>query len=116
MAPFALRVIDKSKAAAHIREAATCAIGPRVCYALHPESVFTESIFLDELADGMVRAGHARYATPEEAINVVRAYSNRRPIIVANVSGTPREICSSSTKWCVAWNMERRGLKCVIRQ
>ena len=116
MEPFAPRVEDSSEAATLIRAATTCAAGPRVCYALHPESVYTESIFLDELADSMVRAGHARHVTQEEAIDTLNAYSKGRPIIVANVSGKPREICSSSTKWCVAWNMERNGLKCVIRE
>jgi len=114
MEPFAPHVEDSSEAATLIRTATRCAAGPCVCYELHPESVYTESIFLDELADSMVRAGNARYVTPEEAIDVLYAYSKDRPIIVANVSGKPREICSSSRKWCVAWNMERNGLKCVI--
>ena len=116
MEPFAPRVEDNSEAATLIRAATTCAAGPCVCYELHPESVYTESIFLDELADSMVRAGNARYVTPEEAIDVLYAYSTDRPIIVTNVSGKPCEISSSSRKWCVAWNMELNGLKCVIRE
>jgi len=116
MEPFAPHVEDSSEAATLIRTATRCAAGPCVCYELHPESVYTESIFLDELADSMVRAGNARYVTPEEAIDVLYAYSKDRPIIVANVSGKPREISSSSRKCCVAWNMERNGLKCVIRE
>ena len=116
MEPFAPHVEDSSEAATLIRTATRCAAGPCVCYELHPESVYTESIFLDELADSMVRAGNARYVTPEEAIDVLYAYSKDRPIIVANVSGKPREISSSSRKSCVAWNMKRNGLNCVIRE
>ena len=116
IAPFTPRVEHNSEVAALIRAATTCAVGARVCYALHPESVYTESVFLDELADGMVGAGNARYVTPEEAIDVLYAYSNDSPIIVADVSGKPREISSSSRKSCVAWNMKRNGLNCVIRE
>ncbi len=116
IAPFAPRVVDNLEAATLIRAATTCAVGPRVCYALHPESVYTESIFLDGLADGMVGAGNARHVTQKEAIDTLHAYSKGRPIIVANVSGKPREISSSSRKSCVAWNMEQNGLKCVIRE
>ena len=46
-------------AATAIHAATTCAAGPRVCYAVHPNSAYTESVFLDELADGMVRAACA---------------------------------------------------------
>jgi hypothetical protein len=116
MEPFAPRVEDNSEVATLIRAATTCAAGPCVCYEPHPESVYTESIFLDELANSMVSASNARYVTPEEAIDVLYAYSKDRPVIVADISGKPREISSSSRKCCVAWNMERNGLKCVIRE
>jgi hypothetical protein len=116
MEPFAPRVEDTSEVTTLVRAATTRAAGPCVCYELHPESVYTESIFLDELADRLVSAGSARYVTPEEAIDVLYAYSTDRPIIVANVSGKPCEISSSSRKCCVAWNMERNGLKCIIRE
>ena len=79
--------------------------------------MYTESIFLDGLADGMVGAGNARHVTQKEAIDTLHAYSKGRPIIVANVSGKPREISSSSrNSFVVTWNMEQNGLKCVIRE
>ena len=49
-----------------------CAVGERVCKEIHRNSEFTESVFLDELAEGMVKIGRARYVTKEEAINTLK--------------------------------------------
>ena len=96
-----------------IEDAAQCAIGPRVCMAVHTEAPLTESVFLDELAEGMVNAGKAAPATKAEAIANLKKY--RKPIIVTKVSGKHAEICPTWAKRCIYWNMEKHRLKCIQR-
>ena len=75
-----------------VRESNTCAVGERVCRALYKDSPCTESVFLDELAEGMVEAGKAKYVTKEEAIEVLQKYP-KNPIVITRVSGKHAEIC-----------------------
>ncbi|MBI5251057.1 MAG: hypothetical protein HY912_16330 [Desulfomonile tiedjei] len=95
-----------------IVESEKCAIGERVCRALYNDSPFTESVFLNELADGMVAAGKAKYANKEEALEILRKYP-RNPIVVSRVSGQDMEICNTWPERCVYWNLQKRGLKCI---
>jgi GNAT superfamily N-acetyltransferase len=95
-----------------IKNARKVAVGPRVCFALHNRD-FAESVFLDELAEELVNAEKAEYTNKEDAINTLRRYSERNPVVASKVSGKYMEICCSSPRDCVYWNMERRGLRCL---
>ena len=97
-----------------IQESKKCAIGERVCRSLHRETPLTESVFLDDLAAGMVEAGKARFVTQEEAIDNIMKYQ-KKPIIVSKVSGKHSEICPTWPKKCLYWNMEKHKLKCINR-
>ncbi len=97
-----------------IQESKQCAIGERVCRSLHKETPLTESVFLDDLAAGMVEAGKARVVTKEEAIDNIKKYQ-KKPIIVSKVSGQHSEICPTWPKKCLYWNMEKHKLKCINR-
>jgi hypothetical protein len=97
-----------------IQESKQCAIGERVCRCLNKETPLTESVFLDDLAAGMVEAGKARFVTKDEAIDNVRKYQ-KSPIIVSKVSGKHSEICPTWPKTCLYWNMEKHKLKCTNR-
>ena len=104
------------KEAIHMVEnAEQCAIGDRVCRAIFTDTPLTETVFLDELAQGMVAAGKAKTATKMEAIESINKYV-RKPIMVSKVSGKHSEICFSWPKMCVYWNAEKLGLKCIIRK
>jgi len=96
-----------------ILSARQCAVGARVCMAVHTEAPLTESVFLDELAEAMAKAGKARLTTKVEAINKLKRY--RKPIIVTKVSGKYAEICPTWAKKCIYWNMEKHRLKCIQR-
>ena len=97
-----------------IQESKKCAIGERVCRSFHKETPLTESVFLDDLAAGMVEAGKARFVTQEEAIDNIMKYQ-KKPIIVSKVSGKHSEICPTWPKKCLYWNMEKHKLKCINR-
>jgi hypothetical protein len=97
-----------------IQESKQCSIGERVCRSLHKETPLTESVFLDDLAAGMVEAGKARFVTKEEAIDNIKRYQ-KKPIIVSKVSGKHSEICPTWPKKCLYWNMEKHKLKCINR-
>ena len=105
---------DIKTASKLIQESKKCAVGERVCRAIHKNSELTESVFLDELAEGMIKVGKARYVAKEEAINTLKKYPNN-PLILSKVSDKHMEICRSLPKKCVYWNMERCGLKCLDR-
>ncbi len=108
-------VVRLDEAADAMRNARTIAIGERVCRKLHSSSVFTESVFLDELAEAMVQQGFAIRCTPEEAEKTLRKYP-KYPLIISNVSGKHQEICRSHPPECVYWLAEQRGLKCLERR
>jgi hypothetical protein len=110
---FEPKQIDMETALTLIQESRNCAIGERVCRAIHKNSELTESVFLDELAEGPVEVGKARHVTKEEAINTLKKYNN--PLILSKVSNKPMGICRSSPDGCVYWNMEKCGLKCLNR-
>lgn len=97
-----------------IEDARQWAVGPRVCKAVHTEAPLTESVFLDDLAEGMVQAGKAKRVTKAEAIENLKQY-RRQPIIVTRVSGKHAEICPTWAKKCIYWNMEKHRLKCIQR-
>ncbi len=109
---FEPRLIDIETALELIQKSRKCAVGERVCREIHKNSEVTESVFLDELAEGMVNAGKARYVTKEEAINTLKKYPNN-PLILSKVSDKYMEICRSSPRKCVYWNMQKCGLKCL---
>ena len=105
-------IVSFNQAAEYIRHAKTIAIGERVCRTLHPGSVFTESIFLNELAESLVKVGHARFATIEQAEETLQK-SAAHPIIISKVSGEYMEICASYPPECLYWRAEKRGLHCL---
>jgi hypothetical protein len=107
-------VITATEAARVIRAAARCAVGERACFKLLPRAAFSETIFLDELADAMVEAGKARRVTREEAVATLDTYQHN-PKLLSKVSGRPLKLCCTSHDTCLDWNMERRGLACVQR-
>ncbi|MCK4716145.1 MAG: hypothetical protein KAT54_05010 [Candidatus Marinimicrobia bacterium] len=111
---FEPKLIDLKTASKLIQETEKCAVGERVCKAIHKDSRYTESVFLDELAEGMIKAGKARDVTKEEALNTLKKYLNNS-FILSKVSGKDMEICPSSPGECVYWNMERYKLKCLNR-
>ena len=108
-------IITIDQAADFIRNAEKVAIGERVCKILHKDSVFTESVFLDELADAMLQKGFAEKCSAEEAESVLRKYPNH-PLIISKVSGKHQEICRSHPPECVYWLAEKHGLKCLKRK
>jgi hypothetical protein len=108
------RKLTIDEAIKFIQESMQCAIGERVCRSLHKETPLTESVFLDELAAGMVEAGKAKFVSKEEAIENIKKYQ-KKPIIVSKVSGKHSEICPTWPKKCLYWNMEKHKLKCINR-
>jgi hypothetical protein len=107
-------LIDMEAASELIRASERCAVGERVCRAINRDSELTESVFLDELAAGMVGSGKARYVPGEEAIQRLNKYPNN-PLILSKVSGRYVEICRSLPAMCVYWRMERCGIGCLNR-
>ena len=100
---------------AAITVARMLAVGERVCRPLHPGSEFTGSVFLDELAEAMIDAGHARRASIEEAARTLDA-GKGHPLVMSKVSGRYLEICASVRESCVFWQAERQGIRCIKRQ
>lgn len=99
----------------YILQAESIAIGERVCRALHPGSVCSESVFLDDLAVEMVRAGKARNTAVEDARKSLEKCSGR-PLIISKVSGKHQEICPSVPSECVYWRAEKKGMRCLKRK
>jgi len=83
----------------------------RVCRELHRNSELTESVFLNELAEGMVKSGKARYVAEKEAINTLEKYYGK-PLIVSRVSGRYVRICRSLPEVCIYRRMEKCGIAC----
>lgn len=110
---YAPKTIDIGKASKLIQNSVKCAVGERVCRVIHRDSELSQSVFLDELAEGMVQAGKAKYAIKNEAINTLRNYSKKHALILSTVDKKPMEICCSSKETCIYWIMERNGLRCV---
>lgn len=108
-------ILSFPEASVYIRKAAIIALGERVCQALHPVSVSTESVFLDELAEAMISSGQARLASIEDAEQILKKHS-RHPLIISKVSGKYQEICASYPPDCVYWRAEKKGLHCLQRK
>jgi len=111
---LAPKKITFDEAIALVETSEKCAIGARVCLAVHKNAPHTEAVFLDDLAAGMTKAGKARSVTKTEAIETIKKYS-KKPIIVSKVSGRYAEICPTWPKRCLYWNMEKHKLKCIKR-
>ena len=111
---LAPRKMKVGEAITLIRKSEKCAIGERVCRCLHNDAPLSETVFLDELAVGMVSVGKARFADVDTAIANVRKY-HTGPIVVSKVSGKHMEICRTWAKRCVYWNMEKHNLQCIQR-
>ena len=108
-------VVTMARAMEYIRKAERVAVGERVCRTLDPDSDFTESVFLDDMADAMVQAGMAEACSAAEAETALARYP-KHPLIISKVSGRHAEICRSSPKECVYWLAEKRGLRCLARK
>ena len=92
------------------------AVGERICKAVRKDSELTESVFLDDLAEGLVDAGKAKYTTKNSAIAVLSKYSKNHPLILSNVDGKSLAICTASKDDCVFLNMSRKGLKVFAKK
>ncbi len=108
-------VVSITEAIAAIDGARTLAVGERVCRPLHPGSVFTGSVFLDELAETMIGTGHARRASKDEACRALDA-GKGHPLVMSKVSGRYLEICASVREGCDFWQAERQGIRCIQRK
>ena len=109
---FEPRVINIDLAASLIQDFDKCAVGERVCRAINKCSEFTESIFLDELADGMTSVGKCQYIEKADAIHILKKYP-KNPLILAKVSNKYMEICRSAHDDCIFFKMERCKIKCL---
>jgi len=106
--------ISESSAVSLIEKSDRCAVGQRVCNALHDGADHGESVFLDELAVALAEAGKAVFASKQQAINTLTD-GRKGPIMITRVSGKYMEICRSIPKNCIYWNSEKHGLKCIGR-
>ena len=111
---FEPKLINIKKAAILIKNAKKCAAGERVCRQLYKNTELTESIFLDELAEGMVLIAKAQFVSQEKAINILQKYQ-KNPLILSKVTDKYQEICRSWPEKCVYWNMQKYGLKCLTK-
>jgi hypothetical protein len=107
-------LVTTSDAAQVIRASTRCAVGEIGCSKLLPGGAFSETIFLDDLADAMIEAGKAKMVTKEEAAATLQVYA-RNPKVLSKVSGRPLKLCCTSPETCLYWNMEKRGLECIRR-
>ncbi|MBC8185312.1 hypothetical protein H8E88_29815 [candidate division KSB1 bacterium] len=111
---FEPKLIDIETASAIIQGSEKCAVGERVCRAIHNKSKLTESVFLDELAEELVNIKKAEFVSKIEAIERLKKYKS--PIILSKVSRNNMEICCSIPSDCVYWNFEKRGIKCLLKE
>jgi hypothetical protein len=112
--PFDPQLLSPEEAAQVIRASSRCAVADRLCIGIFPNAEYSESVLLDDLADGLVAAGKARAVTKDEAIATLEKYK-RNPKVLSKVSGKPGELCCTSPDVCIYWNMEKRGLPCIRR-
>lgn len=110
--PFEPKKLSIDDAAKLIKESNLCAIGERICRSVHHETPFSQSVFLNELAQGLVDVGKARLVEKNEAIENLRQY-RKQPVIASKVNGKFAEICPSWPQKCVFWNMEKQNLKII---
>jgi hypothetical protein len=107
---FRPKIASISEASELISQASSVAIGERICHSLHPGSVATYSVFLDELAVAMTEADKAKAASAEEAIRALQAHPDH-PLVMSSVSGKYQEICASCPSECVFWKAGKKGLQ-----
>lgn len=105
--------LDQAQAERFIDDAERCAVGERACRSAFEDAPYTRSVFLDELADGLVDVGKAEYVSKEKAKEVLSEY--RSPIIISKINGKYMEICRTWPKYCFYWNLEKCGLKCLTK-
>lgn len=108
------QIINMNTASSLIQESEKCAVGERVCRAINRGSKLTESVFLNELAEGMINAGKAHHAEKEDSIATLKKYPEN-PLILAKVSNKYMEICRSVPQDCVYYNMHRCRIKCLAK-
>lgn len=106
--------ISVDNTATLITNAQRCAVGQRICNVLYDGADHGKSVFLDELADGLVHAGKAVYVEKADALRTI-GVNRKGPIMISRVSGKYMEICRSIPKHCIYWNSEKHGLKCIKR-
>lgn len=107
-------VVGPTMAFEYLRTAEKCAIGDRLCNCEFPQAPPTCSVFLDELADAMVRAGKASHVSVDKAIESLSIHRGK-PIVVSKVEGKYMEVCRTWPEYCFYWNMERNSMKCLRR-
>ena len=107
-------VLTLPEAVKHILGSVQSATAIRVCRSLNPDSPATESVFLDDLAEAMVREGKAEFCSKEKAVKTLEKYP-QYPLVLSRVSGFYQEICRSYPRQCIYWLAEQRGLKCLHR-
>jgi len=108
-------LLSLDQAIEYIMISKTIALGERICSAANPGSIYTESVFLDELAIEMIHSRHAKENSAEAAITYLER-SSGRPIIISKVSGRYQEICASIHSQCVYMRAEKKGLHCLKRK
>ncbi len=108
-----LRVSEK-QAFEFIDNARLCAVGERTCRCNYENAPYTESVFLNELAQAVVEMGKARWVDKAEAKSTLGKYPGH-PIVISKVSGSYMEICRSWPRKCIYWNMEKHKVRCVNR-
>jgi hypothetical protein len=84
---FQPRLIDMAEAERRIQAAHRCAVGPRACYPNTPKVEFTETVFLDELAEGMAAAGKAELVNKEKAVDTLAKYK-KNPLVLMMAPAT----------------------------
>lgn len=67
-------IININQASDLIWKSDKCARDERVCRVINEDSKFSESVFLDKLAEGMINAGKAKPVEKEVAINTLKNY------------------------------------------
>jgi hypothetical protein len=105
-------LLTHDQALDYIRNAETIALGERVCRDVNPESVYTESVFLDDLALAMIASEQAQRASFDDALKCLEKHTCR-PLIISRVSGRYQEICASVPSECVYWRAEKKGINCL---
>jgi hypothetical protein len=108
------KTINIEEAAEFVNNSGKCASGERACKALHEGSVHTESVWLDGLAEEMVKIGKAVYVSKEEAIETLKKYPEN-PLLMTKIEGKYMEICRSNPDKCVFWLTEKKAGNCILR-
>lgn len=111
---FAPMRLNEKQAFALIDDADMCAVGERSCKCNYEDAPYSETVFLNELAEAVVASGKARWVDKETAKASIKKYSGL-PIITSKVSGRYMEICRSWPKKCIYWNMEMHKVRCIKR-